>query len=144
VTAQTAQVAIQPLVGWPHEAELDKTYLITVDVRLAADATWPYEQEEYPLYCALTAGLKYSIQSLGMPAVILHRFGGSYGPARFLLTAREPTEDSGLRLSLLNKWGMPILGVPLPMRIVAATGRDREATIVQLDPPRTRCCTTSS
>ena len=133
MTTQTAQVAIQPLVGWPREAEQGRTYLITVDVRLAAGATWPYEQEEYPIYCMLTSRQEYSIRPLGMSAVVLHRFGGSYGPARFLLTAYESTEVSGLRLSLLNKWGTPILGVPLPMRIVSASERDRQQTIVQVD-----------
>ena len=37
MSTQPTPVAIQPLVGWPHEAEQDKTYLITVDVRLAAE-----------------------------------------------------------------------------------------------------------
>ena len=135
MTSQTAQVAIQPLVGWPREAEQGRTYLITVDLRLAAGATWPYEREEYPIYCMLTAHQEYSIRPLGMSAVVLHRFGGSYGPARFLLTAHESAEDSGLQLSLLNKWGTPILGVPLPMRIVSASERNRQQTIVQLDKP---------
>ena len=135
MTTQTAQVAIQPLVGWPHEARQGETYLMTVDVRLAAGAIWPYEHEEFPIYCMLTGGQAYSIRPLGMPAVVLHRFGGSYGPARFLLKALESTDDSGLRLSLLNKWGMPILGVPLPMRIVSASERNGHGTAVQLDRP---------
>ena len=133
MTTETARVAIQPLVGWPHEAEQGQTYLMTVDVRLAAGAIWPYEQEEYPIYCMLTAGLAYSIRPLGMPAVVLHRFGGSYGPARFLLTALESADDSGLRLSLLNKWGTPILGVPLPMRIVSRSSRDQHEIVTRVD-----------
>jgi hypothetical protein len=125
MTVEAAPVAVRPLVGWPHEAEQGQTYLMTVDLRLAEGATWPYDQEEYPVYCMVGTGPTCSLRPLGTPGVVLHRYGGTYGPARFLLTALEPTEDSGLRLTLVNQWGVPILGMPLRMRIVSTSDLDR-------------------
>src|SRR5262245_46161845 len=96
-------LAVQPIVSYPRQAQVGKTYLMTVDLRLAAGAggDWPYSEEELSIYCMPETGPLFSSQPVGDGAVVLHRFGGTYGPARFLLTARR--EMTGpIRVALVN------------------------------------------
>ena len=112
-------VQIEPLVAWPREAAPGQTYLMTVDVRLAAGSEWRYAAEEYAVLCMVSANRSCRVGPLGEAAVMLHRFGGTYGPAQFLISALEPAEDARLRLTLVNQAGMPIANVPLTMRIAS-------------------------
>lgn len=48
------------------------------------------------------------LKAIGEPAVVLHRFGGSYGAAKFLLTAAQEDMEGEIRIALVNAWGVPI------------------------------------
>lgn len=97
------------VVAYPRIAERGRKYLMTVDLR-ARDPLprWPYGEEEYPVYCMVDAEPAFDIEPVGQAAVVLHRFGGTYGPARFVLTAREVTGHARLRVTLVNDAGLSL------------------------------------
>jgi geranylgeranyl diphosphate synthase, type I len=102
-------LAIQPIVSYPQEAQLGKTYLMTIDLRHSGYGNeWPYREEEYTIYCLVDTAPLFHSKPVGEPAVILHRFGGTYGPASFYLTAHQETTQGSMRITLVNEWGMPI------------------------------------
>lgn len=83
-------IKIKPIVNYPCEAQTEKTYLMTIDVQLASPvADWPYPEEEYPISFVLNTQPYFRYEALDgrNPGVILHRFGGTYGPVRYLLTS---------------------------------------------------------
>src|SRR5262249_26477493 len=112
-----AGVNVEPIVSYPRLAEPGRSYLLTVDLRPAeGDGDWPIEAEELAVSCAARAepsGL-FAIRSLGRPAVVVHRFGGSYGPASFVLTAADHALTGRLVVTLSNGWGIPFVELSLP------------------------------
>jgi hypothetical protein len=103
VLSSAPSLAVQPLVSYPRQVEVGQTYLLTVDLRAVPGAdggvAWPYEHEEYPIHCMLESVPFFRIQPLGTPAIVLHRFGGTYGPARFLVTGVAEESDGTLRVN---------------------------------------------
>ncbi|MFE6712799.1 tetratricopeptide repeat protein [Streptomyces sp. NPDC057695] len=90
-----ASVPLVPVVSWPQELEPGRRYLVTVDVRLDADApSWPYDREEFAIGCMLVGRAGMTVEALGATTVVLHRFGGTYGPARFLAQVEALEEVS--------------------------------------------------
>jgi hypothetical protein len=108
------QIAVEPIISFPRRARPGTSYLMTIDLRHAAfDAPWSHQDEEYVVYCVLETSPLFRFEAMGEPAVVLHRFGGTYGPAVFLLTA-EPVEAEGsIRVTLVNGWGMPVQSIDL-------------------------------
>jgi CHAT domain/FHA domain len=104
---QHLPLSVQPVVKYPREAQIGKTYLMTIDLQPLWDE-WRYEEEEYPIYCMLETSPLFSNKPVDEPAIVLHRFGGSYGAAKFLLTAAQEEMDGGIRVTLANQWGVPI------------------------------------
>jgi hypothetical protein len=100
------QLNVEPIISYPRQAQPGETYLLTVDLRFSAE-DWPYEEEEYPVHCMLDTGDLFSQEPIGDGAVILHRFGGSYGAAMFLLKAANEEMEGVVRVNLVNRWGMP-------------------------------------
>ncbi|MEQ9368654.1 MAG: tetratricopeptide repeat protein [Coleofasciculus chthonoplastes F3-SA18-01] len=105
---QQLPLSIQPVISYPREAQVGKTYLMTIDLQPSGDSEWLYEDEEYPIYCMLETSPLFSSKPVGEPAVVLHRFGGSYGAAQFLLTATQEEIEGLIRITLVNGWGMPV------------------------------------
>ncbi|MYS10450.1 hypothetical protein GTW71_29335, partial [Streptomyces sp. SID6041] len=90
-----ASVPLVPVVSWPQELEPGRRYLVTVDVRLHTDApSWPYDREEFAIGCMLVGRSGMTVEALGATTVVLHRFGGTYGPARFLAQVEALEEVS--------------------------------------------------
>ncbi len=104
---QQLPLSIQPVISYPREAQVGKTYLMTVDLQPSGNE-WPYEEEEYPIYCMLETSPLFSSKPMGEPAVVLHRFGGTYGAAKFLLTAAQEEIEGEIRVTLVNGWGVPV------------------------------------
>ena len=100
-------IAVKPIIHYPREAQVGRTYLMTIDLQSEETFEWQYDEEEYPVYCKADSDL-FNSQSIGEPVVILHRFGGSYGEAKFLLTAHGDEMEGEIRITLVNKWGVPI------------------------------------
>lgn len=68
-------LAVKPIIRYPREAQVGKTYLMTIDLQSEEGFEWQYEEEEYPVYCKVDSEL-FSSKSVGEPVVVLHRFGG--------------------------------------------------------------------
>jgi cyanophycinase len=107
MTDQSLSLAVKPIIRYPREAQVGRTYLMTIDLQPEETFEWQYEEEEYPVYCKADSD-SFNSQSIGEPVVILHRFGGSYGEAKFLLTAHSDEMEGEIRIALVNKWGVPI------------------------------------
>ncbi len=84
------EIIIEPIISYPHEAQIGTSYLMTIDLQVKTSPDdWPYEDEEYLLWFVLDTMPLFSQEPLGETAVIVHRFGGTYGPATFRLTAAQ-------------------------------------------------------
>jgi hypothetical protein len=103
----TSILPVKPIIKYPREAQVGKTYLMTIDLQPEEGFEWQYEEEKYPIYCTVDSDL-FSSKSVGEPVVVLHRFGGSYGEAKFLLDAHKDSLEGEIRVTLINKWGVSI------------------------------------
>ncbi|MEE1769623.1 FxSxx-COOH system tetratricopeptide repeat protein [Streptomyces sp. JV185] len=120
---------IEPVVSRPREAEAGCAYLVTVDLRGPLGPrgeedpdAWPYQDEELTFTVALDGGRHFVCEVLDDPALVLHRYGGTYGPARFVVTAGRVTGPAELWLTLTNQWGTPVRKAALPCRITQSAG----------------------
>ncbi|MGW0766413.1 hypothetical protein [Streptomyces sp. NPDC002676] len=115
-------VPLRPLVSWPEEVETGRKYLVTVDVELAGPepGAWPYDTEEYAVGCVLEAEPGLAVEAVGDTTLVLHRFGGTYGPARFVTyAAGAPEGETALRLTLVTAGGVPFRSERLGVRVGA-------------------------
>jgi len=101
-------IAVQPVISYPREAEVGKTYLMTIDLKVVEGSEWQFEEEEYPIYCMVDSEPLFKCEAVGEPAIVLHRFGGSYGVVRLLLTASLQELKGGITITLVNGWGVAI------------------------------------
>lgn len=119
----TPEITIQPIISYPREAEVGKTYLMTVDVQSVFHAEaeenevkedkWLYAAEEYTLYCLLDTDL-FTYEENGEPVIILNRFGGTYGPASFHLTANNKPQTGQIGIKFINEQGVLVSSIELP------------------------------
>ncbi|WP_428952345.1 FxSxx-COOH system tetratricopeptide repeat protein [Streptomyces sp. cg35] len=112
------QLVLEPVVSWPRQAEAGRTYLMTVDLRIPV-TDWPYAEEEFTFGLMVDGAPRFRVESLGDPSVVVHRFGGTYGPARFAVTSGASTGPGVLWLTVTNRWGLPVRKIELPSRVVA-------------------------
>ncbi len=111
---KSSQIAIRPVISYPHRAELGRAYLMTIDLQLVGNGeTLPANEEEWVFHCLLSSSPMFVNEPLGEPAVVLHRFGGTYGPARFMLTAANELGVGAIQVTLVNDWGMPVASYSL-------------------------------
>ena len=110
IDLETGGLTVEPIISYPREAESGKSYLLSIDLRpfMTPEDKWPLANEECTIYCLLNTAPLFSNRALGEPAVVIHRFGGSYGPARFLLTAADEEMVGMIRVTLVNGWGVPL------------------------------------
>jgi V8-like Glu-specific endopeptidase len=117
----TGVVTLEPVVSWPREVELGRSYLVTADIRSAASMeSWPYQEEQFELSCVLDAQPYLDANVIDDPVLVLHRFGGTYRPVRFVVSARHLPEQDGsteIWLSYVNRSGVVLHTVPLPLTI---------------------------
>lgn len=121
----SSQIPLRPVVSYPRVAEVGRTYMLTVDFQApegAAGEGWGFPDEEFVVHCELEAAPLFSHRPVGDAAVVLHRFGGSYGPATFLLTAGEHTGSGTIDLHLSSAQGLPLASITLPGVTVRARG----------------------
>lgn len=109
---QPSLFAVKPIITYPREAQVGKTYLMTIDLQPEEGFKWQYEEEEYPVYCKVDSEI-FSSKPIGEPVVVLHRFGGNYGEAKFLLTAALEAGQGDISIILINAWGVPLKVVGL-------------------------------
>jgi type I restriction enzyme R subunit len=115
-------IKLKPIINYPREAQAGQTYLMSIDVQLAsADAPWPYPDEEYPISFILNMQPYFRYEALNgedRAGVVLHRFGGTYGPAHYLLTAsKQPVSPGHISITFINRWGLPITYLELECEV---------------------------
>jgi hypothetical protein len=131
-----ATLFLQPSVSWPKEMTVGQRHLVAVNLAFVQPnrdpAPWPLpDAEECAYTCTLDGGEDFSLWAVQDAAVVLHRFGGSYGPAEFVVTpreapgetARETLGERSLRLTIINQRGVPIGDHELAVTIVPANGK---------------------
>lgn len=109
-------VRILPKASWPAEVVPGLSYVVTVDLDVESGG-WPYQREEVQVCCTLDGSPGLTVETLGDPTLVLHRFGGTYGPARFLLRILDVPAGTGaaLKLTLFTAGGVQFHSVPLPV-----------------------------
>ena len=119
-------ISIQPIISYPREAEVGKTYLMTIDLQQSDSSDgWPYQEEEYTIDCILKTKPLFRSEAIGESAIILHRFGGSYGEAKFLLKAADEEREGAIQITLINSWGVPVRVINLPnIRVTRNVNQD--------------------
>jgi internalin A len=100
-------LSLKPIIHYPRMAQVGKTYLMTIDLEVGEGFEWQHDEEEYPIYCEVYSD-PFSSKPIAEPVIILHRFGGSYGASKFLLTATQQTSDGIVSVRLIDKWGVSI------------------------------------
>jgi DNA/RNA endonuclease G (NUC1) len=114
---------VKPVVSYPRSVRPGESALVSIDLRPADPAAgWPYAEEEYVVDFLFDSGPLVSVEPVGEPSVVLHRFGGTYGPAHFLLTAGGQPGEARVQVRLVNGWGIPVGDLSLPEIAVSATG----------------------
>lgn len=106
-------VRVVPQASWPDQVVPGLSYVVTVDA--SVDGDWPYPGEEIELGCTVDGSPGLTVEAISAPALVLHRFGGSYGPARFLLHAGDLPDGApaGLQVTLFTAGGLPFHSVRL-------------------------------
>ncbi|MFE9854038.1 FxSxx-COOH system tetratricopeptide repeat protein [Streptomyces sp. NPDC005780] len=124
MTRDERPLLIEPVVGWLPEVEPGLVQAVSVDLRGPLDDrgetdvdAWPYDEEELAFSVTLDGAPHFVCEVLDDPDVIMHRFGGTYGPAAFLVTAGSSPGDGVLRLTVFNQWGAAIRKAELPCSI---------------------------
>ncbi|MBF8271849.1 MAG: protein of unknown function DUF323 [Magnetococcales bacterium] len=116
-------IDLVPIITCPSTATVGKRYLLSVDFRWKkSEGTdeWPFKTEEYPLTILVDAFPLFDSNPLGEPVVVIHRHGGSYGEARFLLTAANKPVKGNITLRLVADNGWPMGEIPIEgIKIVA-------------------------
>ncbi|MFE9994107.1 FxSxx-COOH system tetratricopeptide repeat protein [Streptomyces avermitilis] len=111
---------IEPVVAWPRLAETECEYLVSVDLRGPLPegiSTWPYPDEEFTFTLTLDGSPYFVCTALDEPSVVLHRFGGTYGPAYFRVSTAGATGSAALWLTVSNQWGVPVRKAELRSQI---------------------------
>lgn len=125
------QLVVQPVVAWPRRAAVDKSYFVTVDVTpLSGPEDWPSDAEEIALSCHLRAIPLFTSRPWGDTKLVIHRFGGSYGPVTFVVTPRGVLRRGELELTLVNERGVAVARLTLGDVEVVAAEETREETVV--------------
>ncbi len=120
VSQDLPSIKLKPIISYPRVAKTGETYLLTIDVQLAANCPWPYQEEEFEISFLLETAPFFTYEPLGEhdPGIVLHRFGCTYGPAEYLLTASKQEVKTGdIKIVLLNGWGLPIAEFSLPCEV---------------------------
>jgi hypothetical protein len=107
--ARTFQIT--PVIRCERQMRAGERYLMDIDFEFDARLTDFGDREEVILRCMLHTDPLLSNQPINGGAVILHRFGGSYGPAQFVLTARRTPGKGAIFIDLINEHGVSISSI---------------------------------
>jgi predicted NACHT family NTPase len=130
----TLPLSIQPVISYPKEAEVGKTYLMEIDLQMPGSGfEWQYEEEEYLIYCMVNAGNLFTVTSVGEPAIVLHRFGETYGSTKILLEAALEEKSGTLSVLFVNQWGTTIRTITLAVIIQAKKPIQNSAIVAFID-----------
>lgn len=109
-------MSVEPVLSYPSVMEPGNDYLFSVDLRpVGGAAGWPAGAgEEYAVHCLVNGAPLFRSEPVGEGAVVVHRFGGTYGPAQFLLRPTRTAGEGVIRVTLVNAWGVPLATLETP------------------------------
>ena len=102
-----------PVIEYDQQMRAGERYLMSIDFQHDGDPAEFGSSEEVVLRCMLHTAPLFMNQPINGGAVILHRYGGSYGPAQFVLTARRTPGKGSIIVNLINEYGVPIGNIVL-------------------------------
>ncbi|MEV4275011.1 TIR-like protein FxsC [Actinoplanes xinjiangensis] len=112
-------VPVQPVVSWHPDEGSATSRIISVDLQLADPAAgWPYDEEEFLVGCMIDGRPSCTVRALDSAGVVLHRFGGTYGPTYFRAELTDASADpatANLWLTLTTAGGVPFYTAALPL-----------------------------
>lgn len=119
--------SIQPMVSYPQQMTVGRPHLVEVDITLVAEpgttAGWPLKHEEQRAYtCSLDGGGQFDTWAVNDENVVVHRFGGSYGAAQFIVVPREKIGSLNFWLTIENQGGVSIGAHQLSVDVSAVEG----------------------
>jgi hypothetical protein len=125
---------IQPAVSYPRSMTVGQRHVIEVDLRSdTPPAQWRWSQEEFAFCCMLYGGDKFLLHTVDDGSVVVHRFGGSYGPAAFIAVPLPAAEGAAsLWLTVLNPNGVPVSSNEFEVKVEGA-GRRQEPVVTVPD-----------
>ena len=110
---------IKPKISYPRVVNINSTYLMTIDLQPEEEFAWEVDEEEYPVYCSLESEL-FNCSPIREPIVLLHRFGGNYGSANFLISVSKNISDEAkqqssdqINIVLSNKYGVSFKSITI-------------------------------
>lgn len=118
VEPSSRTISLRPKIWLPRTMVVGQQTILTVDVEMVG-TDWPYDGEEYEISCLAHNGPMFTCWARGVPHLLLHRGGGTYGPVRWLLTATE-VGSAEVRISLINPNGVHITTLRLDLEITQA------------------------
>lgn len=111
----TEVVGLNIRVEYAKEIEVNRTYILTVDLALDSEMAWPTgEGDDYLLRCS-TYCYGFDCKPMGEPIVVLRRKGGSRGPVKFAIRATSRCKDAMFWVTIANRYRMPIKRICLPI-----------------------------
>lgn len=131
-------VGIRPVVTWPREVYPGQNYLITVDLATELMEQWPYELEEYAVTCLVDSSPWCQVESHGSSTLLLHRFGGTYGPIQFIAHVGQPERGplNPIRLTFVTAGGLPFHTVELPLVVTNQSDATVQRRLMRPAQPR--------
>ncbi|MFF7899677.1 caspase family protein [Streptomyces sp. NPDC088817] len=116
-----ARARVEPRVAWPRSVVPGEPFLVSVDLAFVdtGGEPWPFDDEEIEFTCVLDGGRHFRVEAVHDASVVLHRFGGSYGPAEFVVVARATSGGHSLRLTPLTSHGVVLGSVEVPVQVGA-------------------------
>jgi formylglycine-generating enzyme required for sulfatase activity/nucleoside phosphorylase/tetratricopeptide (TPR) repeat protein len=100
-------LSVKPIINYPRQVQVGETYWMTIDLQPDKGYEWKVKEEEYPVYCTVDSDI-FTSKVVGEPIILMHRFGGSYGAARFLMTALPKVGQGEIKVCLINAWGVTV------------------------------------
>ena len=140
-TATAPELFVEPILQYPRLAAVGTGFLLTVDLKPQQyGESWAYsELEEIPIRCIINSGTLFRVEFLGEPVLIVHRYGGTYSPVRFLLTP-EPSslsKSGKVRITLANRFGVPMTVLETDAIVVQeSVSAENLIAIARVKPPK--------
>lgn len=115
-----------PKVVYPHVMTPGRKHLVEVNLNWKNNVSdnpleWPFLEEELAYTCSLVDSWgRITVYAVNDASVIIHRFGGSYGPAEFIAIPHADITssfDHYLQLTFFNPHGIPLYSHDLALTI---------------------------
>ncbi|MEV2248775.1 caspase family protein [Streptomyces sp. NPDC049970] len=129
-----SSVRVEPRVTWPRTVVPGEPFLVSVDLALVepADRMWPFDDEEIEFTCVLDGSRHFRVEAVHDASVVMHRFGGTYGPAQFVVVAQQRPGLHTLRLTPVTSRGI-VMG-SLELQVTVAVADEEQGVEGELHP----------